>query len=110
MDYLNIRVQKIHLLLLDVLKDLNSIDDSNFDEKIARSKQSMEKVNAIKSELKSKFTTKELRQFDGELTLVAKQIQKVFDNIVADKKQQISQVSAELEIVQNQKKLAIYLG
>jgi hypothetical protein len=110
MDYLNTRIHEIHLLLLSVLNDINSINDSNFDEKLNSAKIGMGKVKRLKSELKSKFTSGELKQFDSELTLVAKQIQKEFDNIVADKKQQLAQVSAELEIVQNQKKLAIYLG
>ncbi len=110
MDYLNSRIKEIHLLLLKVLKDINSIDDSVFDEKVNSAKLGMEKVNSIKNELKLKFSDNELKQFNGELSLITKQIQKEFDNIVAEKQKQLAQVSAELEIVQNQKKLAIYLG
>lgn len=110
MDYLNLKIDEIHLLLLNVLKDINSIDDETFDAKLTCAKQGMGRVKKLKNELKSKFSTRELKQFDSELTLVAKQIQKEFDNIVADKQKQLAQLSAELEIVQNQKKLAIYLG
>lgn len=110
MDYLNSRIKEIHLLLLNVLKDINSIDDSVFDQRLNSVKLGMEKVNSIKTELKLKFPDTELKQFNGELSFITKQIQKEFDNIVAEKQKQLAQVSAELEIVQNQKKLAIYLG
>lgn len=110
MDYLNKRIKEIHLLLLSVLNDLNSMDDSVFDEKLSSAKFNMEQVKNLKNELKSKFPERELKQFNAELSLITKQIQKEFDNIVAEKQKQLAQVSAELEIVQNQKKLAIYLG
>ncbi|QQS35435.1 MAG: hypothetical protein IPM56_14455 [Ignavibacteriales bacterium] len=107
---MNTRIKEIDLLLHGVLNDISTMEDENFDANFSHAKESMVKVQKLKNELKMKFSSRELSRFEGELLLITKQIQKEFDNIVADKKKELAQVSAELEIVRNQKKLAIYLG
>jgi len=70
--------------------------------------EKMKFVKKRKKEIIEQYPPKELKKYDGELLILAKQIEKSFDNIIEEQKAEISALAAELEALNNRKKLIAY--
>lgn len=100
---------RLKYLLNGLLVKLDSLsDEKNFFENINSVKTGIFEIQTLGNELKTNFTANELKDFEDEFNFKTKQIKEKFDNIIEDKKQEILQVSEQINKLQNSKKLAVY--
>jgi len=101
-------INKIKFLLKKILNDLDLVDTEDFQSNFNNAKTRMILVQKTKNELINLYPIDELRKFDPELTFIAKQIQKKYDNIIATKKKQMRIIEERLKLLSNKKKLIYY--
>jgi len=101
-------IEKIKFLLKKILNDLSLVETEDFQSNFNNAKTRMILVQKTKNELIIQYSMDELRKFDPELTLIAKQIQKKYDNIIAIKKIQMKVIEERLKMLSNKKKLIYY--
>ena len=105
---MNYEIMGLKQILSEVLMDLNSITFENFDEKFKEAKTKMILANEIKKQLQNSFSTDELKQNEKELLILAKLIQKSYDNTIRKIKEEQFRISNNLKSFWNMKKIAIY--
>ena len=102
------KVGKIKYLLTEVLKNLNQITSSNFEEVFPKIKSLLDESQKYKKFLLSNYSKNELKIFEPDLTKLAKQIKESFDNIAKAKKLEMAKLAEEIQYIQNKKKLIYY--
>ncbi len=102
------KVGKIKYLLTEVLKNLNQITSSNFEEVFPKIKSLLDESQKHKKFLLSNYSKNELKIFEPDLTKLAKQIKESFDNIAKAKKLEMAKLAEEIQYIQNKKKLIYY--
>jgi hypothetical protein len=101
-------INKIKFLLNNVISDLELADSEEFNGNFENAKIRMYLIKKMKDNLVKDYSLEELQRFDVELVPLAKQIQKIYDNIIKKKKQQLQEVVKQLRQIQNRKKLTNY--
>ena len=102
------KVGKIKYLLTEVLKNLNQIKSSNFEEIFPKIKSLLDESQKYKKFLLSNYSKNELKIFEPDLTKLAKQIKESFDNIAKAKKLEMAKLAEQIQYIQNKKKLIYY--
>ena len=102
------KVGKIKYLLTEVLKNLNQIKSSNFEEIFPKIKSLLDESQKYKKFLLSNYSKNELKIFEPDLTKLAKQIKESFDNIAKAKKLEMAKIAEQIQYTQNKKKLIYY--
>lgn len=92
----------------EIIKALNNINDENFSQTIDFVQRMHSKSFEIKQNLPKIIDQMELLKINEEIDKYTKQINKIFDNIVEEKRKELRLVGEKLGNVQNQKKLANY--
>ena len=95
-------------MLTEVLKNLNQITSSNFEEVFPKIKSLLDESQKHKKFLLSNYSKNELKIFEPDLTKLAKQIKESFDNIAKAKKLEMAKLAEEIQYIQNKKKLIYY--
>lgn len=108
MKSLNEEISELKNLMNDSLVLLSETDVVNNYSPFKEAAEKMKLVNEKKKALSSYFPIEKLKNFEKELLFLAKQIEKKFDNIVAEQKSELAAIGAELEIINNRKKLTAY--
>lgn len=108
MNNLEIKIKEINLILQLISEAFNSLSTENFDAIMADLDGNLQKVNLLKKELKNEYDHAALSKYEPELNDMAKLIEKKFDNIIEDIKNEQNAISAELSKYQNQRKLINY--
>ena len=98
-------MKEIEKLLSEVLKDLSTMTEDNFDIVFNGAKEKI----LIAEKLNNEFSVK----FDGsqttlKITELAKLISEKFDNVVKEWQKKVKRAQSDLEQIQNQKKILIY--
>jgi hypothetical protein len=101
-------INKIKFLLRKVISDLELADSEDFTVNFENAKVRMILVKKMKDNLLETYSLEELRQYDGELMPLTKQIQKIYDNIIEKKRKQLREVVKDMAQIQNRKKMINY--
>jgi hypothetical protein len=101
-------INKIKFLLKKVISDLELADSEEFTENFENAKVRMILVKKMKDNLIENYPIEELVKFDAELVPLAKQIHRIYDNIIEKKKLQLQEVVKRMKQLQNRKKLVNY--
>jgi hypothetical protein len=101
-------INKIKFLLRKVISDLELADSEDFTVNFENAKVRMILVKKMKDNLLETYSLEELRQYDGELIPLTKQIQKIYDNIIEKKRKQLREVVKDMAQIQNRKKMINY--
>ena len=101
-------INKIKFLLRKVISDLELADSEEFNVNFENAKVRMFLVKKIKDSLIQDYPIAELQKFDAELVPLAKQICKIYDNIIEKKRKRLQEVVTQLRQIQNRKKLTNY--
>jgi small-conductance mechanosensitive channel len=101
-------INKIKFLLRKVISDLELADLEEFTVNFENAKVRMFLIKKIKDKLIKDYPIAELQKFDAELVPLAKQIHKIYDNIIEKKRKQLQEVVKQLSQIQNKKKLINY--
>lgn len=101
----NNKLAKIENILDEVYKDLNELNEENFDVKFQSAKAKMELAKREKVENFAKFNS-----FvpSNKIVHMAKLISDKYDNVVKEWAEKLKMVQKEIELTQNQKKISIY--
>jgi len=108
MTQLDMKVNLIRYELDKVSGCLAELVSNGFSGTLDKLKLSMEGIFKMKEDIRKRYTRKELEKYDNELTFLAKQIEKKFDYIIQNIKDEQELISMELKKYQNKKKLAKY--
>ncbi len=95
-------------LMNETIVLLSEIDIVNNIAPFNEATEKMKFVKKRKKEIIEKYSPTELKKYDEELLILAKQIEKSFDNLIEEQKAEISALGAELEALNNRKKLIAY--
>ncbi len=98
-------VKIIENLLEEVLCDLESLTEENFDSVLKSAKAKMSEVE--QKRLENKVKSNDFKQSE-KIVQLAKLIPEKFDNVIKDWADKLKVVQKEMELIQNQKKITIY--
>ncbi|GIK22550.1 MAG: hypothetical protein PHY57_02775 [Ignavibacterium sp.] len=98
-------VKIIENLLEEVLCDLESLTEENFDSVLKSAKAKMSEVE--QKRLENKVKSNDFKQSE-KIVQLAKLIPEKFDNVIKDWADKLKVVQKEMEFIQNQKKITIY--
>ncbi|HMN16863.1 MAG TPA: hypothetical protein PKD03_04555 [Ignavibacteriaceae bacterium] len=98
-------VKIIENLLEEVLCDLESLTEENFDSVLKSAKAKMAEVE--QKRLENKVKSNDFKQSE-KIVQLAKLIPEKFDNVIKDWADKLKVVQKEMEFIQNQKKITIY--
>jgi len=98
-------VKIIENLLEEVLCDLESLTEENFDSVLKSAKAKMSEVE--QKGLENKVKSNDFKQSE-KIVQLAKLIPEKFDNVIKDWADKLKVVQKEMEFIQNQKKITIY--
>ena len=101
-------INKIKFLLRKVISDLELADSEEFTLNFENAKVRMILIKKMKDNLVENYPMEELQKFDVELVPLAKQIHKIYDNIIEKKRIQLQEVVKQMRQIQNRKKLINY--
>lgn len=101
-------INKIKFLLKKVISDLELADSEEFTINFENAKVRMILIKKMKDNLAENYPIEELEKFDVELVPLAKQIHKIYDNIIEKKRLQLQEVVKRMRQIQNRKKLINY--
>jgi len=101
----NNRIQK---LLDTALYFLETIEEDNFDYKMAKLNQVAHEIADVRKKLSFEGSTEEFLLNNNLFKDKAKLLKERFDDIIENKKNEKASVSMQLKHAENQKKLAIY--
>jgi hypothetical protein len=101
-------INKIKFLLRKVISDLELADLEEFTVNFENAKVRMFLIKKIKDNLIENYPIEELQKFDPELVPLAKQIHKIYDDIIDKKRKQLQEIGKQLREIQNRKKLTNY--
>lgn len=97
--------EEIENLLEEVLEDLSSITEENFNQKFLSAKYKMEHLRQEKSKNRLKNKVFEPSK---KIIQLAKLISEKYDNVIKDWADRLKMVQKEMELTQNRKKITIY--
>lgn len=98
-------VKIIENLLEEVLCDLESLTEENFDSVLKSAEAKMAEVE--QKRLENKVKSNDFKQSE-KIVQLAKLIPEKFDNVIKDWADKLKVVQKEMEFIQNQKKITIY--
>ncbi len=98
-------VKIIENLLEEVLCDLESLTEENFDSVLKSAKAKMAEIE--QKRLENKVKSNDFKQSE-KIVQLAKLIPEKFDNVIKDWADKLKVVQKEMEFIQNQKKITIY--
>lgn len=98
-------VKIIENLLEEVLCELESLTEENFDSVLKSAKAKMSEVE--QKRLENKVKSNDFKQSE-KIVQLAKLIPEKFDNVIKDWADKLKVVQKEMEFIQNQKKITIY--
>lgn len=98
-------VKIIENLLEEVLCELESLTEENFDSVLKSAKAKMAEVE--QKRLENKVKSNDFKQSE-KIVQLAKLIPEKFDNVIKDWADKLKVVQKEMEFIQNQKKITIY--
>ncbi|MDT3695778.1 MAG: hypothetical protein ROY99_05245 [Ignavibacterium sp.] len=98
-------VKIIEDILEEVLCDLESLTEDNFDLVLKSAKAKMAEVD--QKRLENKVKLQDFNQSE-KIVQLAKLIPEKFDNVIKDWADKLKVVQKEMELIQNQKKITIY--
>ncbi|MCZ7610073.1 MAG: hypothetical protein M5U17_07875 [Ignavibacterium sp.] len=98
-------VKIIENLLEEVLCDLESLTEENFDSVLKSAKAKMAVVD--QKRLENKVKPNDFKQSE-KIVQLAKLIPEKFDNVIKEWADKLKVVQKEMEFIQNQKKITIY--
>lgn len=101
-------INKIKFLLKKVISDLELADSEEFTINFENARIRMILIKKMKENLLENYPVEELEKFDVELVPLAKQIHKIYDNIIEKKRLQLQEVVKRMRQIQNKKKLINY--
>ena len=102
------KITELRDILTGVNNRLLSLTNDNFSVNLETAKSGMIKVDKLRNSLKNEYSYDELKKYDEEMTLLAKQIQVTFDNIIRDFRNKQDSILNEIVQLQNKKKLIKY--
>lgn len=108
MNDLEEKIEKLKKQLRRTLFFLNGLNSQNFDINLSEAQNTMQNAHILRHEIMAGNRIDDLRIFEPDLALMAKQISDKFDNIVSEKRTELGIVAKKLKLVQNQKKLLNY--
>ncbi|HOJ06307.1 MAG: hypothetical protein HND40_12025 [Ignavibacteriota bacterium] len=98
-------VKIIENLLEEVLCELESLTEENFDSVLKSAKAKMAEIE--QKRLENKVKSNDFKQSE-KIVQLAKLIPEKFDNVIKDWADKLKVVQKEMEFIQNQKKITIY--
>jgi hypothetical protein len=101
-------IEKIEILLVETLSIIDSLKEETFDEQIKAAQFKVDEATLIKKMLENRFPAEEIGPFKEKYMILAKQIEKKFDNIIKKKSLEKEKVSKEIEHLINKKNLQNY--
>jgi len=101
-------INKIKFLLKKVISDLELADSEEFTINFENARIRMILIKKMKENLIENYPIEELEKFDAELVPLAKQIHKIYDDIIEKKRMQLQEVVKRMRLIQNRKKLINY--
>jgi hypothetical protein len=101
-------VNKIKFLLKKVISDLELADSEEFTINFENARVRMILIKKMKENLLENYSAEELEKCDVELIPLAKQIHKIYDDIIEKKRLQLQEVVKRMRQIQNKKKLINY--
>lgn len=105
---LQTEIDKIKFLLKKVLSDLDLVESGEFQKNFDNAKERMISFQKLKNELIKDYPVEELKKYDAELTMLTKQINNKYDNIIEVKKKLMQEIELRMKLLQNRKKLINY--
>lgn len=102
-------IMELKTSLDEVNSLLENLDDENFDRDLNKVLSAIKKLNSQSEGLYTNYSRDEVRKFHPELKKMTKEIKRKFDNIIEDKNKELKTVTAELNIINNRKKLSKYM-
>jgi hypothetical protein len=103
------KIERIRFLLNEAKKSLNEITNNNFEKNLLYVKNALKESQKHKLFLLENYSKAELMIFEPDLTNLAKQIKKSFDDIIEIKKLELEKVKSQMKHKLNQKKLVNYI-
>lgn len=108
MKNLQNKINELIALHLSALKDLKEINEKNFHLKLESAQKHQAKALLLKTKLLEDYDNRILQKFEFELLALAKELKKLYDNILAEKHSQLFIAAEELKNVQNKKNIMAY--
>jgi len=108
MPNLKKKIERLKDVLNSTLIFLNGMNDKNFQFNLKRASELMQNAHELKKELKEGYRIEEIKLFEQDLSVIAKQVSDKFDNIITNKRLELEIVSKKIILAQNQKKLLNY--
>jgi len=102
------KIERLKDVLNNTLIFLNEMNDKNFQFNLKKANESMQNAHDLKQELKEEYRIEEMKLFEQDLSVMAKQVSDKFDNIITNKRLELEIVSKKIILTQNQKKLLNY--
>ena len=103
------KIAEIKEALKGIENSLNEIGEENFEEKFYYIRETINRTQSIREELKKEFTDNELKKYNPEMDIQIKQIRKMFDSVVREKIVERDAAGIKLKNTLNQKKIASYI-
>lgn len=96
--------------LMDLLgSQLNSITTENFSENFSTSLTTMEVIRSKKQELTQKYGINNLAQYNPEMLIRAKLIERTYDNIIEKFRKELNKTEKQIFHLNRQKKITNYI-
>jgi len=108
MEEIVLNIEKIEILLFETLNIINLLKEETFDEQIRLAQFKLNEATLIKKMLDERFPADEIEPYKKKYRILAKQIEKNFDNIIKKKSLEKEQVAQEIEQLINKKKIQNY--
>jgi hypothetical protein len=108
MEAITVYIEKIEILLIQVLNIFESLNDDNFESQLNSARDKMDTVKKIKTEIQGIYKKEEMIPFEEKLHFLAKQIEERFDNMIKEKNLERDRIGQEIEQLKNKKKLQNY--
>jgi len=99
---------KLENEFIGILNELDHLDAHNFQTKFDKINSMKNKIAEGRINYLKQFERSQLKKYNPKFDLLIKQITKKFDSIVLEKRNKQREISSQLKILLNQKKLVNY--
>jgi hypothetical protein len=107
----DIKIKSAALIeLMDLLgSQLNSITTENFSENFSTSLATMDVIRSKKQELAQKYGINNLAQYNPDMLIRAKLIERTYDNIIEKFRKELNKTQKQIFHLNRQKKITNYI-
>lgn len=109
MTELRQKTAEIKNLLNSLERQITLITSENFEENLKISLEMKKKVDKLSSELASKYGLKNLAKYDPDMMIKAKLIEKSYDNIIENFRNELKKTENQIFRLSREKKITTYI-